>query len=94
VLQLEYVYADNESRDIAAGKSKTKKEHIQLTAEDMARLPDELILAIQNAVEIGDVQEMEKLRPKIQTIDAGVASKINTLVKRYDYDAILRVIPQ
>ncbi|WP_024333978.1 ATP-binding protein [Desulfotignum balticum] len=94
VLQLEYVYADNESRDIDAGKSKTKKEHIQLTAEDMARLPDELILAIQNAVEIGDVQEMEKLRPKIQTIDAGVASKINTLVKRYDYDAILQVIPQ
>jgi PAS domain S-box-containing protein len=94
VLQLEYVYADNESRDIDAGKSKIKKEHIQLTAEDMARLPDELILAIQNAVEIGDVQEMGKLGPKIQAIDAGVAGKINALVKRYDYDAILRVIPQ
>jgi PAS domain S-box-containing protein len=91
-LQLEYVYADKKGTDTESRKVKT--EDMALTSKEMARLPGELIQAVKDALEIGDVQEMEKLGPKIQTVDAGVARKIHALVKRYDYDAVLRVIPQ
>lgn len=89
-LRLEYVYTDTESEslDIAGAE----EELSTLAAEDIALLPEHLIQAIREALEIGDVQEIRKLELEIKKIDAGVAKKVHNLSKNYDYDSILRVI--
>lgn len=92
-LNLTYVYADKTGKGTGATDAGVvKKEPITLTKTDMARLPEALLQAIQDAVEIGDIQKMKKLSPEIQQIDAGVAEKIHFLLKRYDYEAIIRAI--
>ncbi|MCF8137527.1 MAG: response regulator [Desulfotignum sp.] len=91
-LGLTYEYPDPESGD--AGTCDTDQKPVTLTETDMVRLPAALTQAVQDVLEIGDVYAMEQLGPEIRKIDAGVAEKIRVLVKRYDYDAILKAIPQ
>ncbi len=62
------------------------------TEEEMKALPGELLAAMHEAVENGDIAGLDELIVKTREIDAGIAEKLRTLARRYDYETLSRLL--
>ena len=63
-------------------------EETPLTGERMGALPEELIAAMLEAVENGDIAVLDALIARADGIDAEVGEKLRALAKRYDYETL------
>ena len=62
------------------------------TEEEMKTLPGELLAAMHEAVENGDISGLDELIVRAREIDAEIAEKLRTLAKRYDYETLSRLL--
>ena len=67
-------------------------EETPLTGERMGALPEELIAAMLEAVENGDIAVLDALIARADGIDAEVGEKLRALAKRYDYETLSRLL--
>jgi CheY-like chemotaxis protein len=85
-LGLRYVYgADTAEHE--------EKPH-EITAGDVARLPESLTSAMRTAVEEGDILQLEALINTIQEVDAPLADGLRRLARRYDYETLTDLLPE
>ncbi len=85
-LGLRYVYgADTAEHE--------EKPH-EITAGDVARLPESLTSAMRTAVEEGDIFQLEALINTIQEVDAPLADGLRRLARRYDYETLTDLLPE
>ncbi len=81
-LGLHYVFAD----DIADASDHIKAA--PLTAESMAALPKDIIEAMRQAVEEGDMARLTELVAQVEKIDSATARGLQVLTDRYDYEKL------
>jgi CheY-like chemotaxis protein len=79
VLGLRYLFANESAGPIV---------HQPLTAEALAALPNALIQAMRQAVAAGDMGRLTTLIGDVAKVDLAVASGLQALASRYDYDQL------
>ncbi len=82
-LGIRYVYEDEPSQATKISG---------LTKESLAHLPKELLKAMREAVEDGDILKLEGLISQVQELDKDVALGLKALAQRYDYSNLLRLL--
>ncbi|EKD34091.1 MAG: hypothetical protein ACD_75C02474G0004, partial [uncultured bacterium] len=79
-LGLRYVYAENDgmARDKPPARS-------SITREDLASLPEELIAAMRQAVEDGNMIELKELITQVEKLNLDAARELQRLARNYNY---------
>jgi PAS domain S-box-containing protein len=85
-LGLRYVYAEE------ADKTRDKTSAGSLTREDLTLLPKELVRAMRQAVEQGDMMRLKELIAQVEKVNADAASGLLILARNYDYERLNRVL--
>jgi PAS domain S-box-containing protein len=89
-LSVKYVYAEE-----AAGPSpRESAATADLSAEALSRLPKDLIQGIRDAASGANLKPLLALISQVEAHDARAADGLRELADRYDYEAILRVLPR
>jgi len=73
-------------QEAAASVPVVKREAV--TAGMIAALPGELLVALRRAVEEGDIARLRELIAKVKEKDSNVASGLQALADRYDYEQL------
>ena len=81
-LGLHYVFAD----DTADAPSIMKAA--PLTTESITALPKDIVEAMQQAVEEGDMFHLTELVAQVEKIDSATARGLQVLTDRYDYEKL------
>jgi PAS domain S-box-containing protein len=81
-LELQYIYADDPH------STQLSTTPPSLTAESLATLPQELVLAMQAAVAEGDINQLLELISQVKSLDTAIAQGLETLAMRYDYKTL------
>ncbi len=85
-LKIEYVYADTPD------PAKDGTSAWSLTARDMEALPRNLVQAMYQAVEQGDMARLRELITRVEKTDARVAHGLNILAGQYAYDKLMKLL--
>jgi CheY-like chemotaxis protein len=81
-LGLHYVFADDTAD--APGHIKAAP----LTAESITALPKDIVEAMRQAVEDGDMTRLTKIVSQVEKIDSATARELRALTDRYDYEEL------
>ena len=81
-LDLHYVFADDTAD--APGHIKAAP----LTAESITALPKDIVEAMRQAVEDGDMTRLTKIVTQVEKIDSATARELRVLTDRYDYEEL------
>jgi CheY-like chemotaxis protein len=81
-LGLRYVYADDSP---VADKGVTPNQLPAINAERVAALPADILQAMRQAVDEGDMTRLAELIDQIEPQDDDVAQVLHALANRYDY---------
>jgi CheY-like chemotaxis protein len=85
-LKIEYVYADTPD------PAKDGTSAWSLAARDMEALPRNLVKAMYQAVEQGDMARLRQLITQVKKTDARVAHALNILASQYAYDKLMKLL--
>jgi signal transduction histidine kinase/CHASE1-domain containing sensor protein/DNA-binding NarL/FixJ family response regulator len=85
-LGITFVYAND------AGQASRKTSAWSLKPEDLGNLPADLVQAMCQAVEIGDMTELGTLIDRVRETDEPTADRLRILADQYDYDKLFRVL--
>jgi CheY-like chemotaxis protein/nitrogen-specific signal transduction histidine kinase len=83
-LGLSYVYAEEAEKP----RSKTRS----LTREDLASLPEELVRAMRQAVEAGEMARLKELIAEVEKVNADTARGLLILAGNYDYEKLGKLL--
>jgi CheY-like chemotaxis protein len=83
-LSLHYVFADDTAD--APGHI----EAAPLTAESITALPKDIVEAMQQAVEEGNMDRLTELVAQVEKIDSATARGLQVLTDRYDYEKLVQ----
>ncbi|MEI6259811.1 MAG: response regulator, partial [Deltaproteobacteria bacterium] len=81
-LGLHYVFADDTADTPGLLKA------APLTAESIAALPKDIVEAMRQAVEEGDMARLTELVAQVEKIDSATARGLQVLTDRYDYEKL------
>jgi signal transduction histidine kinase/CHASE1-domain containing sensor protein/DNA-binding response OmpR family regulator len=85
-LKIEYAYADTPDQ------VKDKASAWSLTSGDLDSLPEDLVQAMLQAVEQGNMARLRELITRVEKTDARVAHGLNTLAGQYAYDKLMKLL--
>ena len=85
-LKIEYAYADTPDQ------AKDRTSAWSLTSGDLNGLPEDLVQAMIQAVEQGDMASLRELITRVEKTDARVAHGLNILAGQYAYDKLMKLL--
>jgi PAS domain S-box-containing protein len=85
-LKIEYAYADTPDQ------AKDRTSAWSLTSGDLDSLPEDLVQAMLQAVEQGDMARLRGLITRVEKTDARVAHGLNILAGQYAYDKLMKLL--
>jgi CheY-like chemotaxis protein len=88
-LSVTYVYGDEPKPE---GSAQPAGPSNVISAEALARLPDELLAALRAATLNGDTVRLNQLLQQVTGIDALLAQSLRQLVDQYDHDRLTRLL--
>jgi len=83
---VDYVYADD-----VGGASSSESASDGLNPESLALLPPELVDALVEATEMGDMSTLLDLLDRVAELDPALAQGLRELAERYAYDELTGV---
>ncbi|MFC1877266.1 transporter substrate-binding domain-containing protein [Thermodesulfobacteriota bacterium] len=83
-LDIEYIYEDT-----AVGQAKQAGLKIEQLKASVRQLPADLLVAMKEAVEVGDMLELQKRIEQTAEVDEAFAKGLSALAKQYDYESLL-----
>lgn len=89
-LGIRYVYASNSPEPQKADRHSGASE--ELTAETLARLPQEFLENLRDSARTTDIFAMEKLIERIRDTEPVIAAGLEELAKEFNYTKILELI--
>ena len=87
-LNVKYVYAEGAADSLPQASAATT-----LSTEALSRLPRDLLGGIRAAASAANLKLLLTLTSRLESHDAQAAQGLRELANRYDYEAILRVLP-
>ena len=89
LIDVEYEY--QELRMVATGNP-CADEDKPLTADDIARLPEELVKQLQEATSRADYEQMLALAEKMEACDSLLGNKVRKIIEQFDYQSLKNIL--
>ncbi|MCP4348575.1 MAG: response regulator [Desulfobacterales bacterium] len=92
-LEIRYIYEEEHKAESRAEERRQKAEDREKwTPEDIAAIPAELTAKLKEALEIADLEVLNKVISEIRPYNAPLADALTRLAKDFEYDEILALI--
>jgi PAS domain S-box-containing protein len=89
ICDIQYIYTNED--DLLAHGNKTDESDADIKEQNLSSIPDNLITAILEAVENGDMYKLNSLIEEVAFVENRMAAYLQTLADNYDYIGIIKL---